>query len=332
MTKLLTIAVPSYNVEQYLDRGLSSFADERLRQVLEVIVVNDGSTDATAAIAQRYVDAFPDLFVLVNKENGGHGSAVNAGIAHATGRYFRVVDGDDWVETEGLVRLLDELARTDADIVVDEMSRVDMATMRKTHEPLPAYIETGAVIPFESICNVEQTESYIAIHTLTVKTALLRDRGIRISEGIFYVDYEFIVKATCFARTALFVPVEVYQYLVGNANQSMAAQNMVNRYLHHEQVIRALLAFADAHEFPPAIERYLKRKIRLIVHTHYNVLLIFDTDRARGAERARAFRAWLKREHPALAQATAARYRKALVLHYLGFDSAKLDRLMGRGA
>lgn len=332
MTKLLTIAVPSYNVEQYLDRGLNSFADERLRQNLEVIVVNDGSTDATAEIAQHYVGMFPDLFVLVNKENGGHGSAVNAGVAHATGRYFRVVDGDDWVDTEGLVRLLEELARTDADIVVDEMSRVDMTTMRKTHQPLPGYIETDKVLPFEEICNVEQTESYIAIHTLSVRTSLLREHDIRISEGIFYVDYEYIVKATCFARTVRFLPIEVYRYLVGNANQSMAAQNMVNRYLHHETVLRALLTFESEHKFPPAIERYLRRKIQLLVHTHYNVLLIFDADRARGASRAREFRAWLKQEHPDLARATRKRYLQALALHYAGFDAKKLDRFMGRSA
>ena len=332
MTKLLTIAVPSYNVEQYLERGLDSFADHRFDDKLEVIVVNDGSTDRTAEIAQRYVDAFPAIFKLVNKENGGHGSAVNTGVAHATGTYFRVIDGDDWVETEGLAALLNELASIDADIVIDEMSRVDMSTLEKTPQPMPNYIPIRQAVPFESVCNVEQTESYIDIHTLSVRTELLRSNGIRISEGVFYVDYEFVVKATCFAKTATFLPIEVYQYLVGNANQSMAAQNMANRYQHHETVLKALLRFESENQFSDATAAYLRQKIRLLVNTHYNILLIFDADRERGAERARAFRAWLKQDHPDLEKATRRRYRQALALHYLGFDAERLDRFMGRAS
>ena len=80
--------MPCYNVERYLRRGLDSLADERLADDVEVIVVDDGSTDETARIAQGYVERMPQLFRLVSKENGGHGSAVNAGIDHAQGRVF----------------------------------------------------------------------------------------------------------------------------------------------------------------------------------------------------------------------------------------------------
>lgn len=88
MNTILSVAVPSYNVEQYLNKTLPSYCDERFNDILEVIIVNDGSTDTTAEIAQSYVDRYPRIFKLVNKENGGHGSAVNAGIDNATGKYF----------------------------------------------------------------------------------------------------------------------------------------------------------------------------------------------------------------------------------------------------
>lgn len=330
MGKLLTIAMPCYNVEAYLERGLSSLADERFADDLEVLIVNDGSTDATRAIAQRYVDGFPSIFRLVNKENGGHGSAVNTGIAQATGTYFRVVDGDDWVAADNLALLLDRLHTIDSDIIVDERREVDMSSMRGELVSFPDYIVCDRELRFETVCNDRDTESAITIHTLTTKTALLRERGIRVREGIFYVDYEYIVKATCYADTVTFVPLEIYQYLVGNANQSVAAENWVRRYQHHETVVKELLQFSTEGEFSDPIREYLTRKIQLIINTHYNVLLIFDKDRKRGAERAREFHGWLQKSYPTFAELTERRYRQAKLMHRLGVDAAKLDRIMGR--
>ncbi|BDE95990.1 glycosyltransferase family 2 protein [Raoultibacter timonensis] len=330
MGKLLTIAMPCYNVEAYLERGLGSLADDRFADDLEVLIVNDGSTDSTKEIALRYVESHPTIFRLIDKENGGHGSGINAGIAHAAGTYFRIVDGDDWVDTDNLATLLDRLRSIDSDIVVDEKREVDMGSMSGSLVELPAYIEVDKELQFADICNLHDTESFIAIHTLTVKTSLLREHGISILEGIFYVDYEYIVKATCFADTVTFIPLEIYQYLVGNANQSVAAENWVKRYSHHETVVKELLRFSETDGFSAPIHEYLVRKTQLLINTHYKVLLIFDKDRRRGASRAKEFRLWLKREYPAFAALTAARYRQALGMHYLGVDAARLDAIMGR--
>ena len=136
MSKILSVAVPSYNVEQYMNKCLDSFSDKRLQDGLEVLIVNDGSTDRTKEIAESYVERFPLIFKLINKENGGHGSAVNAGIANATGKYFRIVDGDDWVDTDNLVQLLQLLADTNTDLVVDEKREVHMVTGNTQFYPL----------------------------------------------------------------------------------------------------------------------------------------------------------------------------------------------------
>lgn len=327
----LSIAMPCYNVEAYLERGLGSLADERLAGNVEVIVVNDGSTDSTQSIAERFIRQHPNIFRLVSKENGGHGSAVNAGLAAARGRYFRVIDGDDWVNAEALLAVVARLKQLDSDIVVDERTFVDMATLAPTHEPLPNFVRTGEELPFAQVCNQGSLESFINIHTLNFKTELLRTHGVQLREGIFYVDYEYIVKGTCFAKTATFLREPVYQYLVGNAAQSMAAPNMVKRYQHHEAVLRELLAFEAANpDLPAEMAAYLRRKIQLLIHTHYNILLIFDANRKRGATRGREFDAWLKAQHPAYHKLTAKRRRTAWTLHYAGIDAAKLNKLMGR--
>lgn len=209
MEKILSIAVPSYNVENYLERALTSYADPRFNGKLEVIIVNDGSTDRTAEIAEGFVKAYPQIFRLVNKANGGHGSAVNAGIDHATGKYFRIVDGDDWVNTENMAVLLEKLQHIDTDLVVDEKREVHMVTGKTQHFPIPDYVEKDVPSAFEEICTRDDIGSYIMIHTLSVRTELLKRADIHLLEHVFYVDYEYIVKATCLGKTITFLGLEI---------------------------------------------------------------------------------------------------------------------------
>lgn len=117
MEKILSIVIPAYNVEKYLERCLASFEVAGILDQIEVLVINDGSRDQTAAIAQRYCDRYPDSYFLYNKENGGHGSGINYGIRYARGKYFKVVDGDDWLNTEELPAFVELLAQVDTDVV-----------------------------------------------------------------------------------------------------------------------------------------------------------------------------------------------------------------------
>lgn len=98
--KVLTIAVAAYNVAPYIAQCLDSFVDEKLLPALDIVVIDDGSTDATARIVRKYINRFPESFRLVSQENGGYGAAVNHALALAQGEYFKTVDGDDWVDTK----------------------------------------------------------------------------------------------------------------------------------------------------------------------------------------------------------------------------------------
>ncbi|MBE6469090.1 MAG: glycosyltransferase family 2 protein [Coriobacteriaceae bacterium] len=332
---VLTIAVPSYNVEAYLERGLASYDDDRLEGGLEVIVVDDGSTDGTCALAQRYAARRPAVFRIISKTNGGHGSAVNAGLAAARGRYFRVVDGDDWVSTDGLAALIDELRELDADLVVDRKREVDMVTGEQTPFPLAAGVDTGTVLPFESVLTNGDTVFQIMIHTLTARTGYLRGLGIRLLEHTFYEDYEYVVKASAPAATIAYLDIEVYQYLVGNANQSVSHANYVRRWGDHGRVVGELLRYLDAAEaggvaggLSEAAIAYLREKVHLIVDTHYNIALLFDTDRRRGRERARAFRRELRMRNPDQWRRGERRYRTALALNMLGISYDRIQGLM----
>lgn len=327
--KLLTVAVPSYNVEQYLNQCLDSFADDRLKAGLEVIIVDDGSQDRTAEIAREYVEKYPEIFRLISKENGGHGSAVNTGMDHATGKYFRIVDGDDWVHTDNMVKLLEVLEKSESDIVVDEKREVHMVTGDTQFFPLPDSVGRDWEYEFTDICEKPEVIDCMMMHTMNTKTELLRANAIHLLEHIFYVDYEYIVKATTCAKTVTFVDLEIYQYLVGNVNQSVNHQNYVRRYDHHDKVTREMCAFADAYEGDEKIAAYLARRVCLIIHTHMNISLIFNENRKEGLAQAKEFRSYLKEKHPHFFELTAKRYRTARLLHTLGVDHHKLQKLKG---
>lgn len=329
MSAVLTVAVPCYNVENYLDRCLTSFSDERFNNRLEVLIINDGSTDATQNIAEKYVDEYPHIFSLINKENGGHGSAVNTGIAHATGKYFRIVDGDDWVHTENMIQLLDILEDSSADLVVDEKREVHMVTGDTEFFPLPEALPKGKMISFKKISHRDQLFPYIMMHTLSVKTKLLKKCGIRLREHIFYVDMEYIVKVTCESRSIVFYDLEIYQYLIGNVNQSVSVQNYVKRYEHHNQVVDELLRYSNEKVVSEEIRYYLDHRVCLLLNTHYNISLIYNTDRKEGLQQATAFRKKLKQVSPKYFKMTQKRFMIAKMLHYLGVDYEKLNRLKG---
>lgn len=327
---VLTVAMPCYNVARYLERGLASFDDVRFEGLVELIVVDDGSTDTTASIAQAFVERRPQVFRLISKPNGGHGSAVNAGLAQARGTYFRVVDGDDWVDTDELVRFAQLLAQATSDLVVDVKTEVDMATMSPRVFPLPAELAQGGSCDLESVCMLDAFAPNVMIHTLTARVAYLRSISLHLLEKTFYEDLEFVVKATLDAADVEFVDTRVYQYLVGNASQSVADEGYVRRWDDHTRVCEELLELLSSRkqDLSPIRLAYLQRRCALLSNTHYNIALIFDKDRARGVRRAKAYRAALRANHPDVARLSDSHYRKAMVLHVLGVDSQKkLDSL-----
>lgn len=105
--KYISFAIPCYNSEAYMTHAIESILPGG--EDVEIIIVNDGSKDNTSRIGHEYAEKYPDIIKVIDKENGGHGDAVNSGLAAASGKYFKVVDSDDWVKEESLHRILQVL-------------------------------------------------------------------------------------------------------------------------------------------------------------------------------------------------------------------------------
>ncbi|MGN0629843.1 MAG: glycosyltransferase family 2 protein, partial [Ruminococcus sp.] len=170
MSKILSVSIASYNVEKFLSKALDSCLIGDYMDKLEVIIVNDGSKDRTDEVAGEYVNKYPETFKLINKQNGGYGSTVNAGIKAATGKYFRLLDGDDWFDSKQLIKFIDLLENSEEDMIVAHFMRVfeEDGHSEERDESKGIPFESGR---FEDIV----TKDWFTMHAVSYKTSILQN-------------------------------------------------------------------------------------------------------------------------------------------------------------
>lgn len=243
MDKILTVVIPSYNVSKYLRQTLDSFLCESILTDIEVLIVDDGSKDNTADIGREYEQKYSNTFRVILKENGGHGSTINCGIQEARGQYFKVVDGDDWVNTEDFVELVSFLKTCKSDYVINNYYYVDGGTGEKTSVSFDMF-DKGCEYSFQDVC----TRIQLPMHSLTIRTAILKDNNIRLDEHSFYVDVEYILYPVPYVETVTFLRGYVYMYRIAQATQSVSIQGYQKHIANHMDVIRHLCDFLSKYE------------------------------------------------------------------------------------
>lgn len=272
MEKLLTITVPTYNVEKYLRVCLDSLCIEYAKDKMEVLIINDGSIDSSVDIAQEYVRRNPEIFRLINKENGGHGSTINRGIQEAEGKYFKVIDSDDWVDGESLEMLLKYLESHDSDVVYTNFYHIDDRSGKKTVEfasPFPG-VEYGREYRFSEI----KSDLFLKMHGYTIRTDLLK-KIPQIDEHCFYVDMEYVLFPVPQVETITFLDLFVYQYRVGLPGQSMNIQRMKRNADDYDKVLKRLLAFykEQAPKLQPEKLKHMEHVIGRMVASRIKIYL-----------------------------------------------------------
>ena len=229
--KLLSVAIPSYNSEAYMRKCIESLLVGG--EDVEILIVNDGSTDGTGTIADGYAARYPSIVKAIHKENGGHGSAVNAGLEHATGLYFKVVDSDDWVKESAYLKILEVLRDiTTGDSGLDML--ISNFVYEKEGEKKHKVMRYRHALPQDRIFTWNEVKhfhkgQYILMHSVIFRTRLLKECGLHLPEHTFYVDNIFVFEPLPFVKNMYYLDVNFYRYYIGRADQSVNEEIMISR-------------------------------------------------------------------------------------------------------
>ena len=274
--KLLSVAVPSYNSEAYVRHAIDTLLTGG--EEMEILIVNDGSKDGTAAIADEYAAKYPTICRAVHKENGGHGNAVMHGLRAATGAYFKVVDSDDWVDTDALKKVLAVLREhAEGDAMIDlVVANYVYEKEGAAHKHVVRYgnaLPEGRVLTWDTIGRFHLGQ-YILMHAAIYRRELLLECGLELPKKTFYVDNLYVYKPLTHVKTLYYLDVDLYRYFIGRSDQSVNEQIMIGRIDQQIRVNRMLMEVGDLGSVEPMKKRKYMRNFLEIVTAVSSILLV----------------------------------------------------------
>lgn len=237
---------------------------------VEILIVNDGSKDRTAEIGKEYEEKYPGIVKLINKENGGHGDAVNAGLSHASGKYFKVVDSDDWVDRISLMKILNVLKNFE-----EEEQEVDMLIANYVYEKVgmehKKVIRYDNVLPENQILKWDEIGQfhigqYILMHSVIYRTDMLKLCQLTLPKHTFYVDNIYVYYPLPHVRTLYYMNVDFYRYFIGREDQSVNEKVMISRI---DQQIFVTKTMIDMYE----LRRIQSKKLRKYMLNYLAIMM-----------------------------------------------------------
>lgn len=328
--KILSLIIPSYNAERFLRRGLDSFLiSDGARRHLEVWVISDGSSDRTDEIAKSYAVQYPDVFHFFRKENGGHGSAINAGVKLISGKYFKVIDADDWVDQKGLETLIHDLADCDSDVVISNYQEYDIGRDRYTPRKTELSDDRRTYQLAEIMEEWDKVHACMTFWGITYRTDFYLKQNYQLLEGVFYEDQEYATIPLSRAESISFSEAFVYVYRLGDVNQSVSGANQVKRIGHLAKVIKALQAFErQAEQLSAGGFDYWKKKTSMVIVSFYQITLLVNRNRVQGEKQADQLNRWLEKTSPTLLAAVWKKYRIFMLFHRIHMSEAAYKLLV----
>ena len=274
--KYISFAIPCYNSQDYMAHAIESIlpgGDE-----VEIIIVNDGSKDKTSQISHEYMDKYPDIIKVIDKENGGHGDAVNAGLANASGKYFKVVDSDDWVDEEALHKILMLMRHLEED-----NEQIDMLISNYVYEKVGVThkkcIHYRNVLPQDEVFRWDdighfRLDQYILMHSVIYRTDMLKLSQMRLPKHTFYVDNIYVYYPLPHVRKIYYLDVDFYRYFIGREDQSVNEKVMIARV---DQQIFVTKTMIDMYQLKKVTSKKLRQYMinyLAIMMTVSSILLI----------------------------------------------------------
>lgn len=260
--KLLTVTVPCYNSAEYMEKCIDSLlvGGERV----EIIIIDDGSKDATGAIADSYAQKHPDTVRVIHQENGGHGEGINQGLIHASGKYFKVVDSDD-VMSEDFPTFLDKLEECEAqggvDLVVTNYYYVHTDGIGDRSISYKSVLPSGRIFSWSDTKRFK-LHQLLTIHSSTFRTELMRKSPEPLPKHVFYEDNLMVYRTLPLVERMYYADMDLYRYWIGRPDQSVQESVMKKRYMHQVMVTERCFAVCHLDEVrEPMLKKYLKHEL-----------------------------------------------------------------------
>lgn len=301
--KILSVAIPCYNSESYMEKCIKSILPAG--EDVEILIVDDGSQkDRTPQIADSYAARYPGIVKAVHQENGGHGEAVNTGLRNATGLYYKVVDSDDWVNTKGLVKIVQRMKQLEeqggvdlllANFVYDKVGAKHKKLMRFTN-----VFPQDEVFEWDAMKHMHQTQ-YILMHNIFYRTQMLKDCGLELPKHTFYVDNIFAFQPLVYVKKLYYMDVNLYHYFIGREDQSVNEKVMIGRIDQQIRVNKIMIDVMAAEDFSDKsskLKKYMTIYLTKIMTVTSIMLILAGTEEA--LEKKKDVWDYLKEKDPAL--------------------------------
>lgn len=283
--KYITFTVPCYNSQDYMKRCIDSLIPGG--EDVEIIIVDDGSTDGTGEIADQYEALYPDIVRAVHQKNGGHGAGVNKGLALAAGIYFKVVDSDDWLDTQAYQKLLGKVRECcEAE---DKQSMPDLFICNYVYDHLDEgtsrSMKYGNVFPEETVSTWNEMghfspSQYLIMHALVFRTKVLRRSGVHLPEHTFYVDNLFVYQPLPYVKALYYMNIDLYHYYLGREDQSVNEKILMKRIDQQIKVTKLVSECVDLQKVEkeyPRLAAYMKRNISIMMAISSIHLLLINS-------------------------------------------------------
>ncbi len=278
--KKISFVVPCFNSESYMQRAIDSLLVDK--ESVEIIIVNDGSTDNTLKIANKYLKKYPKTIKVIDKENGGHGSAVNIGLKNATGLYFKVVDSDDWLDKKYLKKLLKEIdnRKKSPDLIICNYVYDHLYENKQKVMKYDNIFKAGKITNWNEIKHIKQSQ-YMIMHSLIYKTEILKKSKLVLPEHTFYVDNIVAYWPLPYIKTILYLDYDLYHYFIGRSDQSVNEDVMINRVDQQIKVTKIITSCANLDNIKKQskkLYKYMVRNISMMI-TISSIYLLMKGDK-----------------------------------------------------